>query len=132
MFFMAAGFWAMLLCMYPSSKGYGTHVQLGMESCGFLARHHYPCPGCGVTTSLAAMARGRLFAAFRANIFGATVFIVIMVAGGFGLFQACSGKNVFGRLKFRWWYIGVILGLLLLSWAVKLVIGINCGEYPIA
>lgn len=129
---LAAGLWALLFSLDPSGRGHGTHTQLGLSSCSYLTKNHYPCPGCGVTTSLVAMSHGRFIDALDANVFGAVVFFGIMAAACIGVYQTCSGKNIFALLKFRWWYIGVILGLMLLSWAIKLAVGIARGDYPIA
>ena len=38
----------------PRAGGLGTHVQMGLSSCGYLADTGYPCPTCGMTTAMAA------------------------------------------------------------------------------
>jgi uncharacterized protein DUF2752 len=52
------------LFVTPSPSGHGTHEQLGLPPCYPMARWGIPCPGCGVTTSLALAAHGELRKAF--------------------------------------------------------------------
>jgi hypothetical protein len=115
----------------PRANGYGTHTQLGMSSCGYLARTGYPCPGCGMTTSVAAMARGQASLAMRAQPFGALVVILAVGLAGAGLVQAVSGRNLLGRVRPRWWWLAVIVAAWLAGWGLKLVIGLAAGQYPL-
>jgi len=124
-------FYVMLFRFGASPCGYGTHTRLGLPACSYLARTHYPCPGCGVTTAAAAMARGRLIEAFRASAFGAMAFAAIVVLGIAGLLQAITGRDVL--IKFRPGPKGVLLILILFfaSWGLKVGLGVLEGRYPI-
>lgn len=42
----------------------------------FEAFTHIPCPGCGLTTSFAYMAHGRVFSAFGAHLMGPELFLM--------------------------------------------------------
>jgi hypothetical protein len=55
----------------PDPSGMGTHRQLGLPPCGWLAASGYPCPTCGMTTSFSAAAHVQARAAFHAQPFGA-------------------------------------------------------------
>jgi hypothetical protein len=46
----------------PNPAGVGTHAELGMYDCQFLARTGLPCPSCGMTTSFAHFVRGNFLA----------------------------------------------------------------------
>jgi hypothetical protein len=119
------------LMVDPYPRGYGTHVQLGLTSCGFLARTGYPCLGCGFTTSLAAMAHGRFGLALEANAFGVAVFAAVAAAAVLGLAEALTGRGWFNRLRLnRWWLVVAVVGWLL-AWAVKVAMGAAAGIYPI-
>ncbi|MBX3451840.1 MAG: DUF2752 domain-containing protein [Planctomycetaceae bacterium] len=48
-----------LAALEPDARGFGTHQQLGFPGCTLRTLFGIPCPGCGVTTSLALFARGR-------------------------------------------------------------------------
>jgi len=118
--------------LLPNPAGYATHLQMGLPSCGYLARTGYPCPGCGVTTSLAAMARGQLGLAWSAQPFGVAVFLAVVAAGLAGLGELLCGRNILGKIPPpRWWWLGLILTAWLGGWACKLLAGLARGEYPI-
>ncbi len=114
---------------YPS--GAGTHRQLHLPACSMLARTGWPCPTCGVTTSVAAMAHGDVLAALKAQPFGVVIFAAtaaLAVAGGFELVSAAP---VFSRLRPRLWWALAAVGGILAGWATKLALGVATGELPI-
>ena len=78
---LAAGIVGILLLarkLEPDPRGFGTHTQLGMRPCSFLATTGKPCPACGMTTSFAWFARGRIDRSWQANPAGC-VFAVLCV-----------------------------------------------------
>lgn len=60
----------------PSADYTGTHQQWGFPPCSMRVLFGIPCPGCGVTTGLAWMARGRLLDACLANLLAPVLFLV--------------------------------------------------------
>jgi hypothetical protein len=64
----------------PDARGFGTHEQLGMAPCGFMARTGRPCLSCGMTTAFAAAAHGRIGTALDANPYGAALFFATLLA----------------------------------------------------
>ncbi|HKO02175.1 MAG TPA: DUF2752 domain-containing protein [Thermoanaerobaculia bacterium] len=50
----------------------------------------FPCPGCGVTTSVAALLRGDVRSAMRANVAGP--FVLAFFVAQLALFVAASGE----------------------------------------
>jgi len=60
----------------PSADYTGTHQQWGFPPCSMRVLFGIPCPGCGVTTGLAWMARGRLLDACLANLLAPLLFLV--------------------------------------------------------
>lgn len=72
----------------PSAAGVGTHMQLGLPACGFLARTGWPCPSCGLTTSFALAARGRFADAAFVQPFGFVLFVALLGAAPFFLYRA--------------------------------------------
>ncbi len=123
---IAAAVW-----LRPATGGYGTHIQLGFPSCGFLARTGYPCFGCGMTTSFSAMAHGQIGLAFSAQPIGAVGFVAVAIAGIAGLIELLTGWALLSRLRPRFWWIGLVVGVVLTGWACKLLIGVAAGKYPI-
>lgn len=63
----------------PSPKGFGTHQQLGLPPCPFLSITGLPCPGCGLTTSFAHMARFHFGAALLTQPFGVYAFFLTVL-----------------------------------------------------
>lgn len=113
---LAAGRW-----MEPSPTGTGTHTQIGLAPCGMLIATGHPCPTCGVTTSFALAAHGRLGESLVNQPFGLLVFL--MTVGGLAVtvVTLVTGRSwgpslTPGRL------IGAVLALLLAAsaaWAYK-------------
>lgn len=58
-------------------RTHGTHRQLGLPACTMLSTVGFPCPSCGMTTSIALVFHGDIPAACRANWAG----VIIAVAG---------------------------------------------------
>jgi hypothetical protein len=72
-------------------SGMGTHKQLGLPVCGWIAASSVPCPTCGMTTSFANAASCRPIAAFISQPMGA--FLALASAAGF---WGCVHVLVFG------------------------------------
>lgn len=106
----------------PDPAGHGTHEQLGLEPCGWLAEWGVPCPGCGVTTSLSLFAHGRLAESAATQPLG-----FALGAGALGLFVLALAWTLTGRdlgrsaRHDRWapWVLAGALGVTL-SWVYKL------------
>lgn len=120
-----------VVVLLPDADGRAAHVRLGLQSCSFLARTGYPCFGCGMTTAVTAMARGQVAVAFGAQAFGAVSCIAVFLAVIVGAIQAVTGRNLFGRVRPRIWWILIVITAWLLSWAYKVAAGIAAGQYPV-
>lgn len=115
---LVAGAW-----LQPAAAGHGTHQQLGMPHCGFLAATHRPCPTCGMTTAVTLAVHRQPLRAFVTQPFGA----LLALAASIG-FWACLHVAIFGSrlghlasplLRPRiLWIIGILLGI---SWVYKLL-----------
>src|SRR6188768_2150254 len=64
----------------PDARGFGTHEKLGLPACKMMEWFGVPCPGCGVTTSVALASRGRFLDSIRNQPFGLVVVLGILVA----------------------------------------------------
>jgi hypothetical protein len=83
-------------------------MQLGLPPCGFLLFTGYPCPGCGLTTSFAHMARLQVIGAAHANPFGVLLFLVSFATIPVAAWGFVRGAPVFetlDRLHFEKWAI---------------------------
>lgn len=108
----------------PDGAGHGTHTQLGMPPCGWVIAFDKPCPTCGMTTAFSHAVRGRLWAAFVAQPFGAVLAVAAATVFWMGLHSAVTGSralSTLGRLFLpRYVWIGV--ALLIAAWVYKLVV----------
>lgn len=127
----AAGAVLMALSLTPRSSGYGTHEQLGLPACTSLAATGYPCPTCGLTTSVSAAAHGQVARAFRVHPFGPVLFGALVALAVVGLIETCTGADVLRMLRPRVWWVLAAFGGLLAGWGWKLAAGITSGELPI-
>jgi hypothetical protein len=109
--------------LHPDPAGVGTHHQLGLKPCGLLLSTGMPCPTCGMTTSFALFAHGRLLASFLNQPMGFVTAIGACATVWIGLYLAVTGKPV-GRLANRLPLRGLVLaavGFLLAAWVWKIV-----------
>lgn len=106
----------------PSAEGMGTHTQLGMQACSWHRERGYVCPTCGMTTSFALAADGRLIAAFDTQPAGTAFALLTGVAFWIGLYVAATGAPLLGWLgyaiRLRWAIAGVG-AIVLLAWGYK-------------
>lgn len=84
--------------LVPDPSGHGTHTQLGLPPCGFLVLTGCPCPGCGLTTAFAHMARLDFVGAARANPFGIPLFLVTFFTIPVAIRGFVRGEAVFDTL----------------------------------
>jgi hypothetical protein len=75
-----AGVLAIAQRVAPDASGVGTHLQLGLPPCGFLAFTGLPCPSCGLTTAFAHMVRLNLLDAAHVHPVGVALFMVVVVS----------------------------------------------------
>ncbi len=89
----------------PSADGFGTHRQLGLAGCAVMTVTGWPCPMCGMTTTFALMADGRVVDAIYNQPFGVVLFGMTLVATIFGIADVIVGRSTLGaigRLLYPW------------------------------
>ena len=105
----------------PDPRGFGTHTQLGLGRCAFLAITGKPCPSCGMTTAFAWSVRGQWGSAWNANPAGSIIAPLCFLLVPWLLVVSISGKS----RPFRSVDVPLIsavllgVGLTLLSWAIR-------------
>lgn len=120
---VATGVLAMALYLSPSPAGHGTHQQLGLPPCNFLAVFKVPCLSCGMTTSFSHVVRGHLLDGFAAQPFGAFLALCTLVALPLCAWSAWRGRSLavpMAELRWRLWG-PLLLVFLLGAWAYKIV-----------
>jgi hypothetical protein len=110
--------------LHPDSRGFGTHEQLGFKPCLPMRLWNFPCPGCGVTTSIALAAHGRPLAALRTQPFGPIVLATALAVAVWALAGHARGRDLRGELALvrqrRW--TRMLVTLALLAWAYKIAL----------
>lgn len=113
----------------PDPSGTGTHQKLGLPPCGFQAATGLPCATCGMTTSFAHAANGRLDRSLAAQPAGATLALLtamIAVTSAVTLITGASLEPLARRLlRPRWLAVGI--GWILLIWVVMVWRTISSG-----
>ena len=123
---VAAAWW-----LSPRPTGYGTHEQMGLPGCSFLAETGLPCPSCGLTTSFAEMARGHLGRAFHAQPFGLLLFTAVVLLAAAGSVELATGRDVLRSLRPRLWWVAAAAAGMFAGWGVRLAVGFATGELPV-
>jgi hypothetical protein len=105
----------------PSSAGLGTHEQLSLPACGWVAIAELPCPTCGMTTAFAHAADGRLLESFLTQPLGCALAVASAMALLLGVYVAVTGSSILGLLARSFtakvaWSFGF---LALLAWGYK-------------
>jgi hypothetical protein len=83
---------AVARALQPNPQGRGTHQQLGLPPCTFMALFGRPCPTCGMTTSWAYLVRGRVAAALWCNTSGTLLGMWAVASVPWLLVSAARGR----------------------------------------
>jgi hypothetical protein len=106
----------------PDARGFGTHERLGLPPCKPMEWWNVPCPGCGVTTSVALAAHGALWSSFKNQPFGLLIACAIPVVAVWALNHHLRGRDLnveTSRIKLGW--PALVVGVLMVgSWIYKL------------
>lgn len=108
----------------PSSEGFGTHRALGLPACTWPDRFGVPCPSCGMTTSFALAAKGRIVESFLAQPMGCALALATGMAAVGSLWTLASGRTVVPVFSRAWnsrtaWLFGLAV---LLAWGYKIAL----------
>lgn len=105
----------------PDPRGYGTHERLLMLPCLPMQALGIPCPGCGVTTSVAHVMHGELGRALVVQPFGVLLVALTALLAPAALLLAAAGRDLgalFQRIERPWWWL--LAGALGAAWIYKL------------
>ena len=116
------GFLVFSTLIPPAEEGYGTHEKLGLPPCTSMTLLGVPCPGCGVTTSVALASRGRFQDAFATQPFGLLVALLGALSIPWALWGMATGRDLwdeFLKLTTRP-VIAAFVAALFAAWIYKL------------
>ena len=107
----------------PSPQGLGTHQQLGLPPCTFRVVFDNRCPACGMTTSWSHMVRGHVVDSLRANVGGALLAVMALVAAPLLLASALRGRWIV-RPPGEWAAVaitGSVLVVTMIDWTIRML-----------
>ncbi len=112
------------LLLTPSPEGFGTHEQLGLPPCQSLNWFGIPCPGCGVTTSVAWFAHAQAWDSLRTQPLGFALGAAALFAAPLAVLAQVRGQDLGEEVR-RWnrreiWFaLGVYAAL---AWVYKAIV----------
>jgi len=106
----------------PSANGVGTHRQLGLPPCAFLHFTGFPCPSCGLTTSVAHAARLNFYESVITQPFGLVVFVSAALSIPLSIYFIYRRVpwSALNRLRGGKPAIYSLIALFILSWLYKI------------
>lgn len=107
----------------PDARGHGTHEQLGLPQCNWVAAFDTPCPTCGMTTSFTYAAEGDFLSSIHAQPLGFLLAILTACTFLVSLYVLVTGSAVGGMLAGMWRprMIWLIVGVLVIAWGYKIL-----------
>ena len=84
---------SLLVALEPNPEGRGTNPQL-FGPCPVGTEGAIRCPGCGLTSGLSALIRGRVIEGARRNLLTPLVAVLMAIAGYFALGSLITGTPV--------------------------------------
>ena len=107
----------------PDARGFGTHEQLGLAPCRSMEWLGFPCPGCGVTTSVSLFWHGELWASFVNQPFGWLLAVLVPLLAAGAIIAHFQGRDLYASALSV--PIGRVLlsltGLMLAAWIYKIL-----------
>lgn len=100
-------------------------IGLWLGPCGFKQRYGLPCPTCGMTTSVLAFSKGKIFESFYIQPVAGFLCFVLVVLAFLALFTAIFGvyftalKRLYDAVKIRYIIVALII-IIAAAWAVTL------------
>jgi hypothetical protein len=109
----------------PDPRGYGTHEQLRLATCGFTRLTGWRCPTCGMTTSWAHAARGDFRSAVAASGGGTALLALVAPAACWAVASAVGGRMIGGRPSGSVLLLvgGAVLAVTVLDWVRRIATG---------
>lgn len=120
---LAVGLLMVAWFLKPSSDGLGTHQQLGLPMCGWVASADLPCPTCGMTTAFSHAAHGELLSSFLVQPAGMLLALGTAIVAVAAVWTAATGSMLAPFLAAMigpraGWALGVVLAF---GWIWKIV-----------
>ena len=121
---VALSVFGLFVCLWLLQRA-GFDFGLVFGPCGMKQRTGWPCPTCGMTTSVLAFARGDLLTAFYVQPAGAFLCTLLVVGAFFAFLMSVFGvyfsafDRLFAELRVRYLIVGLLV-ILAAGWAVTM------------
>jgi hypothetical protein len=119
-----AGVLILARVLVPDPRGYGTHTQLGLLPCSFLAMTGRLCPTCGMTTAFAWMVRGDVVRSWQANPAGCLLALLSVPMIAWLVYVGVANEPI-GFRSLEDPLLGFLLAAVVLSvsvWLIRLIV----------
>jgi len=108
--------------LQPSHTGLGTHEQMHLPPCGWIAIADMPCPTCGMTTAFSYAAHGDLPHSFLSQPLGCVLAVSVAMTLLVSIYVVVTGSRVGGAFARLWgrrtaWMLGAAV---IVSWFYKI------------
>jgi hypothetical protein len=118
----------------PHPSGYGTATELTWPACSVVTNTGWPCPMCGMTTSVSATVHGQWGLAWRAQPFGlvftAGVLAAVLLATVVAI-RPMMGLRYLAAMRLNRWWVLVGAVMLLTGWGLNVLMGMARGTWPV-
>jgi hypothetical protein len=106
----------------PDPQGLGTHRQMGLPSCSWIAAGDGPCPTCGMTTAFSLAAHGRLVDSFLTQPAAALLALLVAMTAWVSGYTMMTGCPAVRRLRvlIRPATFALAAAVLMAAWALKI------------
>jgi hypothetical protein len=110
--------------VHPDPRGFGTHEQLGLPACRMIEWTGIPCPGCGVTTSVALFAHGQWLASLHNQPLGFLLALAIPLYAAWAIAGQLMGRDLSrdAQILRANAFVIVLLALVAACWAYKIAL----------
>ena len=117
-------FIVLALWIHPDPRGFGTHEQLGLPACRMIEWTGIPCPGCGVTTSVALFGHGRFLESLHNQPLGFLVGLAIPLAAVWTIASHFLGRDLARDMRILSvrTFVIALLAVILVPWIYKIAL----------
>jgi hypothetical protein len=126
---LSGGLLSVAAYLTPNADGHGTHKDLGLPSCGFLATTSLPCVSCGYTTSFSMAADGDIWGSMLNQPAGAILALLTATAAMISAYALVVGLSLvpLARWAFQPCFVIGLVVFMIVAWMYKIMIMNGAG-----
>ncbi len=126
---LSGGLLSVAAYLTPNAAGHGTHKDLGLPPCGFLATTSLPCVSCGYTTSFSMAADGDIWGSLVNQPAGAILALLTATVTVISAYALVVGVSLMplARWAFQPRFVIGLVVFMIVAWIYKIMIMIGAG-----